>query len=54
MVKPWNSNVKFDIRVLYDGECSLCKKEIDFLRAKDNGRGMIDFVDVSDKKRIPV
>ncbi|KAF8072696.1 hypothetical protein HT031_000356 [Scenedesmus sp. PABB004] len=33
--------------MLYDGECSLCMKEVNFLRARDAARGAIDFVDIA-------
>ena len=33
--------------MLYDGDCPLCMKEVDFLRRRDAGRGAIDFVDVA-------
>ena len=35
------------IRVLYDGECSLCSREIDLLASLDRGRGRIDFEDIA-------
>lgn len=35
------------IRMLYDGECSLCMKEVNFLRKRDAGKGRIDFVDIA-------
>lgn len=34
--------------MLYDGECSLCMKEVSFLRARDAAAGKIDFVDIAD------
>ncbi|GBF89925.1 hypothetical protein Rsub_02629 [Raphidocelis subcapitata] len=37
----------WEIRMLYDGECSLCMKEVNFLRARDAGRNKIDFVDIA-------
>lgn len=33
--------------MLYDGECALCKKEVDFLRKRDAPNGRIDFVDIA-------
>ncbi len=35
-----------DIRVLYDGDCPLCMREIRFLRARDT-RGRIGFEDIA-------
>jgi len=37
----------WDVRVLFDGECPLCVREVNFLRAKDNGRGRLDLVDIA-------
>jgi predicted DCC family thiol-disulfide oxidoreductase YuxK len=36
-----------EIRMLYDGECSLCMKEVKFLQARDAAAGRIDFVDIA-------
>lgn len=37
----------WEIRVLYDGECPLCAREIRALRRLDRGRGRIDFEDIA-------
>ena len=37
----------WQIRVLYDGECPLCKREIEMLERRDAGRGHIDFEDIA-------
>jgi predicted DCC family thiol-disulfide oxidoreductase YuxK len=42
MSGPWQ------IRVLYDGECPLCTREIRFLERRDRGRGRIHFEDIAD------
>eukprot|EP00775_Hariotina_reticulata_P006325 gene6325-6560_t len=36
-----------EIRMLYDGECSLCMKEVKFLMKRDADAGKIDFVDIA-------
>eukprot|EP00878_Enallax_costatus_P035126 GHUV01039107.1.p1 GENE.GHUV01039107.1~~GHUV01039107.1.p1 ORF type:complete len:134 (-),score=24.48 GHUV01039107.1:295-696(-) len=36
-----------EIRMLYDGDCSLCMKEVNFLRKRDAAVGKIDFVDIA-------
>ena len=36
------------IKVLYDGECPLCSREIRFLESRDRGRGRIQFEDIAD------
>lgn len=35
------------IRLLFDGDCPLCMREVDMLRGRDAGVGNIDFVDIS-------
>ncbi len=35
------------IKLLYDGECPLCVREVNFLTKQDAGRGIIKFVDIS-------
>jgi predicted DCC family thiol-disulfide oxidoreductase YuxK len=41
-------NGSSQIRVLYDGECPLCSREIRFLERRDRGRGRIQFEDIAD------
>ena len=36
------------IKLLYDGECPLCLREVSFLSKKDAGRGLVFFVDIAD------
>lgn len=36
------------IKLLYDGECPLCVREVNFLRSRDAGRGLVNFVDIAD------
>lgn len=38
---PWQ------VSLLYDSACPLCMREVNFLRRKDNGRGLVKFVDVA-------
>lgn len=48
---PWLSGTwkpGCEIRMLYDGECSLCMKEVNFLRKRDAAVGKIDFVDIAE------
>lgn len=35
------------IKLLYDGACPLCVREVNFLKRKDNDRGLIAFVDIA-------
>lgn len=35
------------IKLLYDGECPLCVREVNFLTKKDAGRGIVKFVDIA-------
>jgi predicted DCC family thiol-disulfide oxidoreductase YuxK len=41
------------IKLLYDGECPLCVREVNFLRKKDAGRGLVAFVDIADDRYLP-
>ncbi|NEQ99031.1 MAG: DUF393 domain-containing protein [Cyanothece sp. SIO2G6] len=36
------------IKLLYDGECPLCLREVNFLQRKDAGRDLVAFVDIAD------
>jgi len=36
------------IKLLYDGECPLCVREVNFLQKRDAGRGLVAFVDIAD------
>ena len=35
------------IKLLYDGACPLCVREVNFLKRKDGDRGLIKFVDIA-------
>lgn len=35
------------IKLLYDGECPLCVREVNFLTRKDAGRGIVKFIDIA-------
>ena len=35
------------IKLLYDGACPLCVREVNFLKSKDGDRGLISFVDIA-------
>lgn len=37
----------WEVRLLYDGECPLCLKEISMLKKRDNGQDKISFVDIA-------
>lgn len=41
MKEPWQ------IRLLYDGDCPLCSREVRFLERRDRGRGRIQFEDIA-------
>ncbi len=38
---------RWKIRLLYDGGCPLCLREVKFLSQKDAGRGLVSFVDIA-------
>jgi predicted DCC family thiol-disulfide oxidoreductase YuxK len=41
------------IKLLYDGDCPLCLREVNFLQKRDAGRGLIAFVDIADEGYSP-
>jgi predicted DCC family thiol-disulfide oxidoreductase YuxK len=41
------TGTRWQIKVLFDGECPLCRREIDFLRRRDGGRGLVAFEDIT-------
>ncbi|NDJ18831.1 thiol-disulfide oxidoreductase DCC family protein [Myxacorys almedinensis] len=45
---PSRKAQSWQIKLLYDGECPLCVREINFLRKRDAGRGLVAFVNIAD------
>ncbi|NEQ70689.1 MAG: DUF393 domain-containing protein, partial [Symploca sp. SIO2D2] len=43
----------WQIKLLYDGECPLCVREVNFLSKRDAGRGIVEFVDIADPNYTP-
>jgi predicted DCC family thiol-disulfide oxidoreductase YuxK len=41
------------IKLLYDGQCPLCLREVEFLQKRDAGCGLIAFVDIADDSYTP-
>lgn len=41
------------LKLLYDGECPLCLREVNFLQKRDAGRGLVAFVDIADDRYTP-
>lgn len=41
------SSLNWQIKLLYDGECPLCMREVNFLQKRDAGRGLVAFVDIA-------
>ncbi len=41
------------IKLLYDGECPLCLREVNFLKERDASRGLVTFVDIADDNYNP-
>jgi predicted DCC family thiol-disulfide oxidoreductase YuxK len=46
-ITPWK------IKLLYDGLCPLCMREVNFLQKRDAGRGIVAFVDIADLDYAP-
>ena len=40
--------LSWKVNLLYDGECPLCMREVNFLQKKDAGRGLVKFTDIAD------
>ena len=39
----------WQIDLLYDGDCPLCLREVNFLRRQDRGRGLVRFTNIADQ-----
>jgi predicted DCC family thiol-disulfide oxidoreductase YuxK len=55
LIKPIQPPIptSWKIKLLYDGECPLCLREVNFLQQRDAGRGLIAFVDIADDRYSP-
>ena len=53
-VKLQNRSISWQIELLYDGACPLCVREVNFLKTKDAGRGLVSFVDIAKDNYNPV
>jgi predicted DCC family thiol-disulfide oxidoreductase YuxK len=51
--QPLSSSSIWQIKLLYDGECPLCLREVNFLRKQDASRGLVAFVDIADDNYTP-
>ena len=49
-IKPSPS---WQIELLYDSQCPLCVREVNFLQKRDAGRGLVAFVDIADDRYNP-
>ena len=47
-VHPPADSPTWKIKLLYDGQCPLCVREVNFLQKHDAGRGLVAFVDIAD------
>lgn len=45
MIAPHETS--WDFRILYDGDCPLCVREVAMLRRLDRGRGRLDLEDIA-------
>ncbi|MDX2232192.1 MAG: DUF393 domain-containing protein [Leptolyngbyaceae cyanobacterium bins.349] len=50
---PAAAGPNWKIKLLYDGECPLCVREVNFLRQRDAGRGLVAFVDIASDDYTP-
>jgi predicted DCC family thiol-disulfide oxidoreductase YuxK len=49
-----SSSTQWQIKLLYDGECPLCVREVNFLQKRDRGRGLVSFVDIAEDDYDPM
>ena len=49
----FSEKASWQIKLLYDGECPLCVREVNFLRKRDAGQGKVMFVDIADDDYTP-
>lgn len=47
------TETRWKIKLLYDGKCPLCLREVNFLKKRDAGRGLVVFVDIADDNYTP-
>ena len=45
--EPQTASSTWKIKLLYDGACPLCVREVNFLKRKEGDRGLIKFVDIA-------
>ncbi|MBD0390128.1 MAG: DUF393 domain-containing protein [Nostoc sp. C3-bin3] len=45
--QPLSTLSSWKIKLLYDGQCPLCLREVNFLKKRDAGRGLVAFVDIA-------
>ncbi|PSB31955.1 thiol-disulfide oxidoreductase [Stenomitos frigidus ULC18] len=43
----------WQVKLLYDGACPLCVREVNFLQKRDGGRGLVAFVNIADDRYTP-
>ncbi|MBE9171059.1 DUF393 domain-containing protein [Pleurocapsales cyanobacterium LEGE 06147] len=48
-----SSSPSWKIKLLYDGECPLCLREVNFLKKRDADRELVAFVDIADDNYTP-
>ncbi|PMB53008.1 thiol-disulfide oxidoreductase [Fischerella thermalis CCMEE 5201] len=51
--KSVEATPSWQIKLLYDGQCPLCLREVNFLQRRDAGRGLVAFVDIADDDYTP-
>lgn len=51
--ESFTSLPSWQIKLLYDGQCPLCLREVNFLKRRDADRGLVAFVDIADDDYTP-
>ena len=52
-LETFTQSPSWKIKLLYDGECPLCLREVNFLTKRDAGRGLVAFVDIAEENYNP-
>jgi predicted DCC family thiol-disulfide oxidoreductase YuxK len=53
LIQSLSTLPSWKIKLLYDGECPLCVREVNFLKKRDANRGLVAFVDIADDNYTP-
>ena len=52
-IKNKQLHSSWKVKLLYDGDCPLCMREVNFLQKKDQGQGLVKLVNIADSNYNP-